>query len=88
MEKEKKMPSSSIYYFPSVLELSSAAWSINLFFPCSSSWSSGGGAWYADSQVSAWAEMLRPLPGAGLSMSCLSWGGLCSLDALPLPGTK
>ena len=37
-----KKISCSIYYFPSVLELSRAACSVNLLFPCSSSSSFGG----------------------------------------------
>ena len=59
--KQKKGPSSSIYYFPSVLELSSTACSVNLLFPCSSSWSSGGGVCCADSQVSVPGRDAPPL---------------------------
>ena len=37
----------------------------NLFFPCPSSWSSGGGACCADFQVLAVGGAAVPLPGAG-----------------------
>ena len=43
-----------------------------LLFPCPSSWSSGGGACCADSQVCAPGGAVQPLPGAWLSGSCSS----------------
>ena len=41
-------------------ELSSAAWSNTLLFPCPSSWSSVGGAYCADSQVCAPGGAAQP----------------------------
>ena len=43
----------------------------NLFFPCLSSWSSGGGACCADFQVLALGGAPLPLPGEALSGGCL-----------------
>ena len=61
----------SIYYFPLVLEFYNAVWPVHLLFTCSSSWSSGGGACCADSQVSVPGWICPALcQGPGLSVSC------------------
>ena len=71
-KKERKGPSSSLYYFPLVLELSSAAWSVNLLFPCPSGWFSVGGSAVLILRCVYLGELPHPLLGAGLTGSCLS----------------
>ena len=78
-----------MYYFPSVLDLSSAAWSVNLLFPCSSRWSSGGGACFADSQVSVPGQRCpAPCQVAGLHVKLFVLWGLCSIEAGPLSSER
>ena len=57
---------------------------MNLLLPCPSTWSSGGGPVLILRCVHL-GEMLCPLPGAGLSGSCLSCEAPCSLAALLCP---
>ena len=86
--KERKRPSSSIYYFPSVLELCSAACSVNLLFPSTSSWSSGVGACCPDLSCVCLGEMVLPSARCRSQWELFILWGLCSLQAHPLLGAK
>lgn len=65
----RKEPSNSMHYFPLELVLCSPVRSVNLVFPCSSSWSTGGGVYCNDSQVSAWVGLHCPMPGDRAQLS-------------------
>lgn len=84
--------SSSIYYFPSVLECSSAArFVICLSFVLPADLLGEGSTtliFRSTTQVCAWVEIPRPLLGAGLSVSCLSCEAFFSLEAPHPPGTR
>ena len=84
MNHKGKKSSCSIYYFPLVLELSSATWSVKLLFPSFS----GGGACCAGSQV--WCLSSDALPPAGCQAQCELFvlGGLSSLEVLSLPDAR
>ena len=69
-------------YFPSILELSHVACSVNLLFLCSSSWSSRGEPCCADSQVWYLGEPPRP-PPVSAQWKLFIRGGLCSLQPPP-----
>lgn len=75
--KEKTLRSA--YYFPSVLGLSRAAWSVKLLFPCSSI-CSGGEACCADSQVS----VPHHFPGGQAPGWLVVMWNVCSLEVAPL----